>query len=117
MDESIPLQLASVNQMEVVAIHMIHFYRHPLGSHLRHRSHARSGFQRVLSEWRETVMHATAIPSLPVAAISCARCRRPCVPAPLKTFACFAPSVVPSIIIVTDSRAWSNRCTHGYCRH
>lgn len=29
MDESIPLQLASVNQMEVVAIHMIHLCRHP----------------------------------------------------------------------------------------
>ena len=32
MDESIPLQLASVNHMEVVAIHMIHLYRDPPGS-------------------------------------------------------------------------------------
>ena len=32
MDESIPLQLASVNHMEVVAIHMIHLCRHTPGS-------------------------------------------------------------------------------------
>ena len=32
MDEPVPLQLASMNRMEVVAIHMIHLYRDPPGS-------------------------------------------------------------------------------------
>ena len=108
MDESIPLQLASVNHMEVVAIHMIHLYRDPPGS----RRGTGVGTDPVPASIAMAVsMHDGFMPCsylINEGSLLCA--------APPTVHACSVEDVVPSIS-VTDSPAWSDRCTDGYCRH
>ena len=60
MDEPVPLQLASMNRMEVVAIHMIHLYRDPPGSREAQESEL-TRFQRV-SPWLSVCMTVSCHP-------------------------------------------------------